>query len=234
MLYKETVKQGTLDLIKKLMSDQRLNSFYLVGGTALSLRIGHRQSIDIDLFSSSDFDGDNLAVHLRNGYGAEVRHHKSNYISGSIGEVDFDFISHKYPSIKPIENIEGIRIMSNADISAMKINAIVNSGQRIKDFIDIHYLLKEVSLDKILNYYSQKYPNVDHKTAKSSLLYHQDIDFNVPVMLTDKKLKWQEVKQGISKAVEEHSRLMENRALFRNLQEAKNKKENDRGHGMGR
>lgn len=234
MLYKETVKEGTLDLIKKLMSDQRLNSFYLVGGTALSLRIGHRQSIDIDLFSSSDFDGDNLAAHLRNNYGADVKRYKSNYISGSIGEVDFDFISHKYPFIKPIETIDGIRIMSNEDISAMKINAIVNSGQRIKDFIDIHYLLSEISLDKILNYYSQKYPNVDHKTAKSSLLYHQDIDFNVPVMLTDGKLKWQNVKQGIQKAVEDHGRLLEGRELSSKLREVKNKKENDRGHGMGR
>lgn len=234
MLYKETVKEGTLDLIKKLMSDQLLNSFYLVGGTALSLRIGHRQSIDIDLFSSSDFDGDNLAVYLRNNYGADVKRHKSNYISGNIGEVDFDFISHKYPSIKPIDIIDGIRIMSNEDISAMKINAIVNSGQRIKDFIDIHYLLKEISLDKILNYYSQKYPNVDHKTAKSSLLYYQDIDFNVPVMLTDGKLKWQDVKQSISKAVEDHARLLESRALISKLREVKNNKENDRGHGMGR
>lgn len=59
MLHKETVKPGTLDLIHQLMKDQQLNSFYLVGGTALSLRIGHRESIDIDLFNSSDFMGIN-------------------------------------------------------------------------------------------------------------------------------------------------------------------------------
>lgn len=68
MLHKETVKPGTLDLIQQLMQDQQLNLFYLVGGTALSLRIGHRQSIDIDLFSSSDFDGDRLAQHLQRKY----------------------------------------------------------------------------------------------------------------------------------------------------------------------
>lgn len=103
MLHKETVKPGTLDLIQALIKDNQLNSFYLVGGTALSLRIGHRESIDIDLFSSSDFDGNELAEHLRNKYGADVKRNKENYVSGSIGEVDFDFISHKYPSIKPIE-----------------------------------------------------------------------------------------------------------------------------------
>ena len=89
MLHKETVTPGTLDLIQTLMQDHQLNSFYLVGGTALSLRIGHRESIDIDLFSSSDFDGDGLAVHLRSSYGADVKRHKGNYVSGSIGEVDF-------------------------------------------------------------------------------------------------------------------------------------------------
>ena len=119
MLHKETVTPGTLDLILELMKDHQLNSFYLVGGTALSLRIGHRESIDIDLFSSSDFDGNELAEHLRKNYGADVKRHKENYASGSIGEVDFDFISHKYPSIRPIETIEGIRMMSNQDISAM-------------------------------------------------------------------------------------------------------------------
>lgn len=110
MLHKETVTPGTLDLIQTLMQDHQLNSFYLVGGTALSLRIGHRESIDIDLFSSSDFDGDGLAVHLRNSYDADVKRYKDNYVSG---RVDFDFISHKYPSIRPIETIEGIRMMSN-------------------------------------------------------------------------------------------------------------------------
>jgi hypothetical protein len=234
MLYKETVKPGTLDLIQKLMQDQHLNSFYLVGGTALSLRIGHRQSIDIDLFNSSDFDGDKLALHLKDTYDANVKRHKGNYVSGSIGEVDFDFISHRYPSIKPIETIEGIRIMSNEDISAMKINAIVNSGQRIKDFIDIHYLLKEMSLDKVMDYYCIKYPNVDPNIAKSSLLYQKDIDFNVPVLLMDGKLKWQDVRLGILKAVQEYTSLQESRELYRKLQEIKNDPDKDRGRGMGR
>lgn len=219
MLYKETVKPGTLDLIQKLMKDQQLNSFYLVGGTALSLRIGHRESIDIDLFNSSDFDGDTLAIHLRNEYEADVKHHKANYVSGSIGEVDFDFISHKYPSIKLLQTIDELRIMSNEDISAMKINAIVNSGQRIKDFIDIHYLLKEMSLDDILTYYCRKYPNVDHKTATSSLMYHKDIDFNVPVVLMDRKLKWQDVQLSISKAVQQYKNLEKSRELYGKLKE---------------
>jgi hypothetical protein len=56
MLHKETVASPTLDLIKRLFKDASLNEFVLVGGTALSLQIGHRISIDIDLFSNKPFD----------------------------------------------------------------------------------------------------------------------------------------------------------------------------------
>lgn len=122
--------------------------------------------------------------------------------------------------------------MSNQDISAMKINAIVNSGQRIKDFIDMHYLLVEMPLNEILDYYCQKYPNVDTNIAKSSLMYHNDIDFNVPVKLMDGKLKWQDVQKSILKAVREYSSLLKSRELYRKLQEAKNNQKNDRGRGM--
>jgi hypothetical protein len=197
MLYKETVEAGTLDLIFRLMRDSELSFFYLVGGTALSLKIGHRKSIDIDMFCSVNFDGPLLAQHLINQYNAEIKRVKSNYVSGNIGVVAFDFICHNYPEIKPIEQIEGIRMMSVDDISAMKINAIVNSGQRVKDFIDIYYLLKIMSLKEILDNYCLKYPDVNTSMAKSSLSYHADIDLNVPVMLMDKTLKWKNIADCI-------------------------------------
>lgn len=189
------------------------------------------------MFSSNDFDGDALAIYLENNYGAVVKRHKANYISGSIGEVDFDFILHKYPSNKPIETIEGIRMMSNADISAMKINAIVNSGQRIKDFIDMHYLLKEMSLDEILKYYCEKYPNVDGNTARSSLLYHNDIDFSVPVKLMDSKLKWKDIETRIRKAVGDEKKSVKSQKFFKqeetNYLSIKKNKGKDRDQGLG-
>lgn len=201
MLYEETVKPGTLDIIKKLMRDQQLNSFYLVGGTALALKLGHRDSIDIDLFNTGDFDGEKLASHLQRQYHARIRGKKSNYVSGSILGVDFDLISHKYPAVRPIETIQGIRMMSLEDIAAMKINAIVNSGNRIKDFIDIHYLFKEFDYESIIEFYCSKYPDVNHNMARASLLYHQDIDFNIPVLLKDKDLKWEAVSNSIAHVI---------------------------------
>ena len=98
----------------------------------------------------------------------------------------------------------------------------------------MHYLLMEMPLDEILDYYCQKYPNVDPNTANSSLMYHTDIDFNVPVKLVDGMLKWQDVQKSISKAVVEYTNLLENREFYRKLQETKNRQDNDRDKGMSR
>lgn len=64
MLYTQTVEAGTLDLIKELIKDKELDSFNLVGGTALSLKLGHRMSVDIDLFTDRNFDSLHLSRHL--------------------------------------------------------------------------------------------------------------------------------------------------------------------------
>ncbi len=226
MLHEETVKPGTLALIHELMQDQQFNSFYLVGGTALALKLGHRESIDIDLFNVGDFDAERLAAHLEHQYQANIRRQRNNYVSGSILNVDFDLISHQYPTVKQIETVQGIRMMSLEDIAAMKINAIVHSGQRIKDFIDIYYLLKEFDYKSILDFYCSKYPNVNHAMARNSLLYHKDIDFRVPVILKDKSLKWQSISESIVSAIAEYD-LAQQKALW-------NRDDNDNSNDIGR
>jgi hypothetical protein len=68
MLHKETVDPITLKLIRDLQNEQYLKSFLLVGGTSLSLHIGHRKSIDIDLFSNNDFDAQLISEYLEEKY----------------------------------------------------------------------------------------------------------------------------------------------------------------------
>ena len=74
MLYHETVLPGTLGLLKRLMADDALRQFVLVGGTALSLQIGHRRSIDLDLFSVTDFEAATILDYLNQaGYSPKVK-----------------------------------------------------------------------------------------------------------------------------------------------------------------
>ena len=104
MLQTQTVEAGTLDLIKTLMKDAELSAFNLVGGTALSLMIGHRKSIDIDLFTNQDFDAENLAGHLSRAYHAEEINTIKNGIFCFLENVKVDLIAHQYPIFKPAKN----------------------------------------------------------------------------------------------------------------------------------
>ncbi|MBL0050863.1 MAG: nucleotidyl transferase AbiEii/AbiGii toxin family protein [Bacteroidetes bacterium] len=68
MLHTSTVEQHTLDILKELMNIPELNHFFLVGGTCLSLRFGHRKSVDLDLFATNDFDNNGLSKILENNF----------------------------------------------------------------------------------------------------------------------------------------------------------------------
>lgn len=193
MLYKNTVTRETLDLIRKLMGDAKLEQFFLVGGTALSLKIGHRISIDIDLFSLQNFDPNLLQDHILWNYGSNLKVIGSGALMGLIDGVKVDFITHPYPHVEPLDNIENIRMASLQDIAAMKLNAIVGSGERIKDFVDLYYLLEKLDYSEMLNHYQQKYPNVTIDMANRSVAYHEQIDMQVPIDLLDGKLQWETV-----------------------------------------
>jgi len=201
MLHEETVEANTLALIRRLMADENLADFYLVGGTALSLKLGHRISIDIDLFVGRDFDSSALSEHLKNVYGLTDEKTVKNGVFGFIDDVKVDFISHQYPLVKPVELTSGIRMLSLEDIGALKLSAIVQNGSRIKDFIDVYSLLEKLPLGILVKAYADKYPHTSPQIAKTSLLYHQDIDFSVPIKLLDRKFDWDETSMRLSQAV---------------------------------
>lgn len=201
MLQTQTVEASTLALIKTLMSDQSLNDFYLVGGTALSLKLGHRLSIDIDLFTSKDFDSASLSRHLQSQYRLSNALEIKNGLFGFINQVKVDFISHQYGLVKPVEITEGIRMLSLQDIGAMKLQAIVQNGTRLKDFIDVYYLLEKLPFGFLSKAYAQKYPGVNMQMARAGLLYQKDIDFSVPIKLLKTEFNWQNIHERLNQAV---------------------------------
>ena len=149
MLHKETVSSEMWILLQTLMKDEMLKDFNLVGGTALSLQIGHRLSLDIDLFTTKGFDEQELLKHLVTKYPAVLINDMfNNTVLLDIDKIKVDILSHQYPWQKPIETKDGIRLASLEDIGAMKLHAIFQSGTRIKDFIDMHFLVQRLTLKK--------------------------------------------------------------------------------------
>lgn len=182
MLYKTTIEDSTLELLISLMSDQRMKDFVLVGGTALALQLGHRVSIDIDLFSTDPFNENNLADYLRQEYNFELDFLSKNTLKGEINGVQLDCIAHQYPWINSFRQDENIRIAGYGDIAAMKLNAIIGNGTRIKDFIDLAFLSCKIPFSQMLKGYETKY-NSNPVIAVKAITYFEDINFDEPIKM---------------------------------------------------
>jgi len=183
------------------MSDEKLGRFQLVGGTALSLHLGHRISIDIDLFSQEIFEVDELKNYLEETYCFETIRISDITLIGSINSIKVDLIRYNYPLVESVTNFDGIRIYSIADIAAMKLIAMSQSGNRLKDFVDIAFLSMRMSVEDMLNAFKKKFPKTSVMTAVRGLTFFDDIDFSVQIDLISGKFKWKTVENRIKEMV---------------------------------
>lgn len=207
MLQKEFIEKTVLDLICALQEKDYLKNFYLVGDTGLALIIGHRKSVDIDLFTSKDFDAERLLEKLESDFAFRMDFVEKNTIKGNSAGIKVDFLAHKYPSIGQTIEIENIRIASLDDISAMKINSVANDGTRVKDFIDLYFLIAEqgYSVEKLLGNYKAKYSQRNALHALKSLAYFEEVDLSDwPEILRNKDTDWDNIQKTLGKACEEY------------------------------
>lgn len=204
MLQTQTIGPATLELIKSLQSRDYLKGFNLVGGTALALYLEHRRSIDIDLFSNFDFDVATIIELIQQDFSLQIYQTARNTIKGSIENINVDIIAHKYPLLNKPTEIDGIRLLSEPDIIAMKLNAISVSGQRSKDFIDIFFSMENdrYLIADMLKFYQTKYNQPGEMHVLKSLIYFDDVDLSDwPVLLKKPGLKWSEVCNKINRKV---------------------------------
>lgn len=221
MLHTQTVEKGSLALIQKLMTDDTFREFNLVGGTALALRIGHRRSIDIDLFSSSPFTALSLTNYLADKYKAADIRTLSNAVFCFVDDVKIDLIAHQYPLIGDIYQEEGIRMVSLEDIGARKLNAIYNSGQRLKDFVDLYYLLEIMSFDQLFRACYKKYPDLDLQMVKVTAQHFGDIDHDIPIYYIGQGVEWPDVAQRLNEGLRNPSKTFKISEITKRLLEKK-------------
>ncbi len=207
MLYKEAVDESALGLLRSLQSKQYLRGFNLAGGTALALLNGYRKSVDIDLFSNFAFDSQQMLENLVQDYDFDLLFSATNTLRGSIKNIKVDIIAHRYRLLQNPVAEENLTILSEPDIIAMKLNAISTSGQWVKDFIDIYYLLDKYEIKSMLSYYRLKYNQESDLLILKSLIYFDDVDESEwPMLIKEPHLKWRDVKRRIEKGVISFSR----------------------------
>lgn len=199
MLQTQTVVPDLLELLKGIMNENLFSDFNLVGGTALALQIGHRNSIDIDLFGNSEIKVDLFIDTLKSFGEVVVTQSTKNVLITKINNIKVDFVNYKYPLLTNALLVENIRMLPTRDIAAMKLNAIAGRGSK-KDFIDLFFLLEEFSLKEIFSFYTQKYPDGSVFMVQKSLAYFEDADIQLqPKMFKD--FNWETCKQKIIEEV---------------------------------
>ena len=203
MLYTSTVEPGTFSVLERLMRVKALLPFSLVGGTALSLRYGHRKSVDLDLFYHEKFDHESIVSELKKAFGKGYHTESKTarwgifcYLDG----VKVDIVHHPHLPISDIEVTDNIRMSADPDIIGMKLNAILGRGKK-KDFWDIYELLHHYPLKDMIRFHETKFPDQNLLiTIPQAITYFDEAEESEdPVSL--KGQTWVSVKKFIQQKV---------------------------------
>jgi len=150
--------------------------FYMAGGTALALQLGHRTSLDFDFYTRKKFNNQSLLRGLEKRFKTTILIETAEQtLIVRINEVEVSFFHYPYPLVYPLLNIERVSLASKEDIAAMKIIAVSDRGTK-RDFIDIYFLLKEFSLEKMFGFIKKKYPNFNIYVGLRGLTYFADAE----------------------------------------------------------
>lgn len=181
------------------MSVPELANLRLVGGTSMALQVGHRKSVDLDLFGSIDLEPEEVVELISTCGSCSVLKRSRNIHVFIVDGIKVDIVNYKYPWLSPVKEMDGLRLASLDDIAAMKLSAVTGRGTR-KDFIDIYFLLEQFGMQEMMDYYMLKYADGSLFMVLKSLTYFEDAELDPePHML--KSVDWNALKSFITKEV---------------------------------
>jgi len=196
------VQKKVLPNLAKALVD---TDFYLAGGTALALQVGHRQSMDFDWFIPQLGDPEILFNRLKSlDIAFEIQSISFETVYLNIDTIQMSFIGYDYPRLQPkvLWTELGVHLAGMNDIACMKLSAIASRGSR-KDFFDLHYLIKHfLSLEDYLRLYMKKYKNRDIGHVVRSLVYFADAETEPDIKMI-KPVVWQDIKSDFEKWVKD-------------------------------
>jgi hypothetical protein len=210
MLQIHTIARPLLKLLKDLQQESIFKDYFLVGGTALSLQLGHRMSEDIDLFTNGDFNKEEIFNFLNKNYkGKYVLDNVQNSILNThIDNLKVDFVGIETNLIEDVKVEDGIKYLGIKDIAAMKLRACAFRGDEAKDFVDVYYLLKEMNIKDMFDYFKKKYDQTDITIIKKSLIYFDDVKDSSwkSLKLLHDKLSANDLKQTLINEVDYYNK----------------------------
>ena len=179
--------------------------FYLAGGTALALRLGHRVSLDLDLFSATNVLGaqqrGTLLDALKASGPLRIKGASDGTCHLDLGGTPVTLFHYDYPMLGATQSWRGLDVASLEDIAAMKLSAVLGRGSK-KDFIDLYELCQRPGLDRVMKAAGRKFPlHADFPLqAARALLYFEDAEKEpMPRMLG--ATTWEDMKSYFEGAI---------------------------------
>lgn len=178
--------------------------FYLARGTALALQIGHRISIDFDLFSKKEIPKSLLTKVKKTfaDYEASVSVNDPGELTVFINDVKLTFLKYPFLVLKKLVDVQGIKLLDVSEIAATKAYAIGRRGS-YKDYVDLYFIFKEnhISLADILELSKRKYKNeFNARLFLEQLLYLEDIK-DEKIIFLKKEINRDQLKSFLIKEI---------------------------------
>ena len=181
--------------------------FYLAGGTALALQLGHRDSIDFDFFTNKSFSTSELYEKIEKTFEnhkiLKTQDKKDTLTILIDGNIKISFFAYPYKLIKPLIDSEYFKIASIEDIGCMKFSAITSRSQK-KDYVDLYFILQKVSLSKLFDFIKEKFPSLDINLVLKSLVYFNDITDEPIAYKHNHEIDFELIKKSLEETVKSY------------------------------
>lgn len=203
-MYKEILSDRQLELLPTMAKFRR--EYYLVGGTAIALHLGHRRSIDFDLFKPSVLNHKkNIDRLTDSGCSYFVTRRVAEQMNLIVNDVKVTFFQYPFP-VQPIEKFESyFRMPSLLQLAAMKAYAL-GRRSKWKDYVDLFFLLKEhFSIAQISECATTLFGDLySEKMFRAQLCYFEDVDYTEEVdYLTPNPPSNEEIRNSLTEIVQQ-------------------------------
>lgn len=194
-MHPEILAPATAQCFQKLGTQPFLAPFYLIGGTAVALHLGHRQSVDLDFVGADSINTLQLRQSFSNCGQFTLDNESADTLSGVLDGVKISVMKYDYPLLEPFTAFQNISVAGIKDLAAMKLDVIAARGKK-RDFVDVYAIAQTgVTMQEMWQWFQKKYSALNYNPMHilKSLTYFEDADQDPdPVFLT--RISWPTVK----------------------------------------
>ena len=201
-MFEEVVRDEDLELLSQLPKEISMK-YYLAGGTALALQLGHRHSYDFDFFSNQAFNNEQLKQVLQNLGSFKLFQDAKGRLECNINNTRFTFLFHSYPLLDECISFQNIQMATIRDIAVMKLSALSSRGSR-KDFIDLSFIQPKTTWINIVEDFKLKYKGTGfnlYHIIKSLTYFADALSEPMPKMI--QPCDWGELESEFKKVQKE-------------------------------